>query len=660
MSKRRAQDNAVPGEGRNKLEIIALGAGNEVGRSCIVLKYQGKSIMFDCGIHPGYTGLNSLPYLDEVDLTQIDIALITHFHLDHCAAVPFLLRKTNFKGRTFMTHPTKAIYHSLLRDFAKQGKGGVDEQLYSEADLDASMERIEVIDFMQTVVVNGIMITPYRAGHVLGAAMFMVEVAGTRCLYTGDYSRSPDRHMPIADVPLVQPDVVIIESTYGVSRHLPREEREMHFLQRISNTVRRGGRVLLPVVALGRSQELLLLLDEHWESHPELHNVPIYQSSGMMRKALTVYETYVEMMNEDIKKVFQDRNPFNFRHVTHLSGTQHFDDVGPCVLMATPSGLQSGASRDIFEAWCEDERNAVIICDFAVQGTLAREILAGPTSILSKTGVKKPLKCSVDNISFSAHADFDQTSDFLDRTKPPHVVLVHGEVTEMGRLRTALEDRAKLSGIPRTVYMPRNLQLLQIEHKPLRTVRVVGKLAEKDPVQGGLLRGVLVAPLSSEGTGPAATTSTSTSEATAAFNLSTAKAELLHPDDLPAFSKLHKGVVTQRQALATGDKSFRELRLALEVMFEGVEGAGSLPVEGVASTSSRGSDYPMVSTTASGAAVAAAVTATDSVIVGETVTVSYYPASHLMDHPDHVIVEWQGGRVADAVADAVVAVLLQV
>ncbi|GFH21431.1 uncharacterized protein HaLaN_18738, partial [Haematococcus lacustris] len=138
----------------------------------------------------------------------------------------------------------------------------------------------------------------------------------------------------------------------------------------------------------GHGAELLLLLDEYWEAHPELAAVPIYQASGQMRKGMRVYETYVEMMNDDIKAVFQHHNPFAFRHVTHLKSAAHFDDVGPCVLMATPSGLQSGASRDAFEAWCEDKRNTVIICDFAVQGTLAREILGGPKDIVTRTGYR--------------------------------------------------------------------------------------------------------------------------------------------------------------------------------------------------------------------------------------------------------------------------------
>lgn len=151
------------------------------------------------------------------------------------------------------------------------------EGLYSERDLDAAMDRTEVIDFNQTVDLDGVRVTAYRAGHVLGAAMFMVEIGGMRLLYTGDYSRIPDRHMPAADLPEQRPHVVVVESTYGVSRHLPREEREQRFVQRIHTAVARGGRVLLPVVALGRAQELLLILEEYWERHPELHGVPIYQ-----------------------------------------------------------------------------------------------------------------------------------------------------------------------------------------------------------------------------------------------------------------------------------------------------------------------------------------------------------------------------------------------
>ncbi|GFR43562.1 hypothetical protein Agub_g4655 [Astrephomene gubernaculifera] len=602
----------------NHAHIIPLGAGSEVGRSCIIFKYQDKTVMFDCGIHPAFKGMDSLPLLDTIDIDTVDVALITHFHLDHCAAVPYLLRKTRFKGRIFMTHPTKAIYYSLLRDLAKGAKHSSDEALFNEDDLDASMERIEVVDFYQTIEVAGMQITPYRAGHVIGAAMFLVEVAGLRCLYTGDYSRLPDRHLPAADIPPVTPHIVIVESTYGTSRHLPRQQREQLLLDTIRTTLNRGGRVLMPVVALGRAQELLLLLDEFWEAHKgELGGIPIYQASSMMSKALGVYQTYVESLNDDIKRVFHDRNPFKFRHVQTLKSPAHFisDYSGPCVIMATPSGLQSGASRDFFEAWCEDARNTCIICDFAVQGTLAKEILGGPTSITTREGRRVPLRMSVHNISFSAHADFEQTSTFLDTVRPPHVVLVHGEYNEMRKLAKALKDGAKAAGVAREVYTPVLEQTVAIQHTPDRSVRLQGRLGEKPPREGAVVRGVLV-------------------RQAGGFSQ-----QLLHPDDLPAYTKLLKGRVTQRQALSVG-VPFSVIRLALEVMFEGVEGAGTLPVTSVAGAAGKGGEVL-------------------AVVVGDTVTVRYVPADDAAGVDSHVVLEWEGGRQGDMVADAVIAVVLQ-
>ena len=103
----------------SSLEIIPLGAGSEVGRSCILIKYKGKSILLDCGVHPGYTGLDSLPFFDRIDPKEIDILLISHFHLDHAAAVPYFLKNTSFKGKIFMTPPTKAIFQLLLSDFVR-------------------------------------------------------------------------------------------------------------------------------------------------------------------------------------------------------------------------------------------------------------------------------------------------------------------------------------------------------------------------------------------------------------------------------------------------------------------------------------------------------------------------------------------------------------
>ncbi|CAL8460817.1 g348 [Coccomyxa elongata] len=583
------------------VEIIPLGAGQEVGRSCVILKYMGKTVMFDCGVHPGFSGEQSLPYFDSIDLDTVDLMLVTHFHLDHCAAVPYVVGKTVFKGRIFMTHPTKAIFGMLLKDSVKVSRGSTDDGLYSEKDVEAALERTELLDFHQTIDVDGIKVTAWRAGHVLGAAMFMVEIAGMRALYTGDYSRLADRHMSAADLPAPPPHIVIVEATYGVSRHLPREGREQRFVNMIRSVVQRGGRCLLPVVALGRAQELMLILEDYWDRNADLRGVPIYQASGLARRALGVFQTYIAMMNEDIKAAFgQSANPFNFKYITELRTQGGLDDVGPCVVLATPSMLQSGLSRELFDAWCEDKRNGIIIADFAVQGTLAREILASPSHVLTKAGAKVPLRMSVEHISFSAHADFDQTSQFVELLNPPHVILVHGEAVEMGRLRKALEQQAVALGQRRLLYTPKICQPVHIRHRPQLRAKVVGSLADRKARPGKPLAGLLVQQGQS--------------------------CMLMAPEDLPTFTMLHPGRIIQRQVLSL-KQPWTELRLALEVLIDGVQGVG---------------DMGSVSGNASG----------ETLRVASTVTLTHRP-------PDSVVMEWQGDPVSDAIADTVVAVILQ-
>jgi len=119
-----------------------------------------------------------------------------------------------------------------------------------------------------------------------------------------------------------------------------RLERERRFSGVVSDVVKRGGRCLLPVFALGRAQELLLILDEYWESHPELSNVPIYYASALAKKCMAVYQTYVNMMNERIRQQMSVSNPFQFKHISNLKSIEQFQDSGPCVVMASPGMLQ--------------------------------------------------------------------------------------------------------------------------------------------------------------------------------------------------------------------------------------------------------------------------------------------------------------------------------
>lgn len=542
MSKRKAIEVSIP-EHQDKLTIMPLGAGNEVGRSCIMLSFKGKSIMLDCGIHPAYSGLAGLPYFDEIeDPSKIDLLLISHFHLDHAASLPYFLEKTTFKGRVFTTHPTKAIYKMLLTDYVKVSNIAIDDILYNEEDLNNSMEKIEQINYHQELEHHGIKFWCYNAGHVLGAAMFMIEIAGVRILYTGDFSRQEDRHLMAAEIPEISPDILIVESTYGVQIHEPREEREHRFTKLVHDIVKRRGRCLIPVFALGRAQELLLILDEYWEAHPELHHIPIYYASTLAKRCMTVYQTYVNMMNEKIRKAFTVANPFNFKHISNLKNMSQFDDIGPSVVMASPAMLQSGLSRELFELWCTSKSNGIILPGYVVEGTLAKHIMSEPAEVPTSSGISVPLHMSVHYISFSAHSDFKQTSEFIDKLQPPHVVLVHGDSNEMMRLKNALTVRYEGKSIE--VLTPRNCQTVEFTFKADRIAKAVGTLAANDPKDGTILSGILVEKDFDH--------------------------HIMTPSDLPVFTQLATSTISQRQSVPY-NQPLHVLKYNLSYFFDSVK-----------------------------------------------------------------------------------------
>lgn len=475
------------------LLIKPLGAGQEVGRSCIYLEYKEKKILLDCGIHPGLNGIDSLPFIDNINPSEIDLLLITHFHLDHCGALPWFLLKTGFKGKCFMTHATRAIYPIILNDYVKVTQHSTPLMLYNKCDIEESLNKIEVIDFHVEKELHGIRFSGYHAGHVLGAAMFFIEIDGLRVLYTGDFSREEDRHLMAAEIPVLQPDVLIMEATHGTQIHEDRGNRESRLNGLVHGILSRGGKCLIPVFAIGSVQELLLILDEYWSNHPELHEIPIYYASALAQNCMKVYETFISSMNERIKQQIAINNPFIFKHVSNLRGIDHFDDSQPCVVLATPGMLQQGLSRQLFEKWCTDSKNGIIVAGYCVEGTLAKDILSHPDTITTIAGQTLPLKMSVDYISFSAHTDYKQTSEFIRILKPPHIVLVHGEMSEMGKLKAAI-DR-EYEDDPTTdieVYNPKNAQGVELYFRGEKAAKVLGSLALELPTPGHRLEGVLV------------------------------------------------------------------------------------------------------------------------------------------------------------------------
>ncbi|CAD7951055.1 unnamed protein product [Amoebophrya sp. A120] len=461
------------------LEITPLGSGQEVGRSCVVMSFKGKSVMFDCGVHPGLSGMAQLPYFDKLqeEKKRIDLCLITHFHMDHSGAVPYFVNRTDFRGRVLMTHPTKSICKMLWQDHSKINKINNDDLIYTFKDIERTCQKIELIDLRQVIDIDGMRITCFSAGHVLGAAMFLVEIAGIRVLYTGDYSREEDRHLMPAEIPPMRIHVLIVESTYGTQSHEDRKIRETRFLAKVVSVVKNGGKVLLPSFALGRAQELLLMLEEHWQKSPELQHVPIYYNSPMALKCSRIFETFTHLARG---MESGGQNPWQLRFVKSI-GTENREKTievvntrSACVVLAAPGMLQNGFSRELFELWAGGRENAVIMTGYSVDGTIAKDLEKQPDQLNLPDGRIVHVRCTIDNISFSAHSDYTQTSAFIREIRTNHVILVHGEETNMTRMRNKLRTD---HGDSLKVYTPANTQSVAITFRPDLGVTIAGKLA---------------------------------------------------------------------------------------------------------------------------------------------------------------------------------------
>jgi len=622
----RAADAGASSLGVEFLELQPLGAGCEVGRSCHVLRFKGKTLMLDCGILPSFTGVEALPlYFSEgsaLHPSEVDVIFITHFHLDHCAALPhFTERMQGFRGRIFATHPTVAVMRMVLRDFVKVSAIAADSPnaLYSGADIDACLARIECVDLRQRVNVGGVNFQLLNAGHVLGAAMVMLEMAGVRVLYTGDYSCEEDRHLAAAECPRdLPPNVLIVEATYGMTVHEGREQRERRFCEAVEKVVRRGGRCLIPVFALGRAQELMLILEEYWRANASLQAIPIFHANKMAEKSLEVYRTYIGHMNARMQQQVGDHNPWNFQFVRETH-PKTFRDSGPCVMLASPGMLQSGFSRKLFDAWCEDARNGVVLAGYSVEGTLARALEQNPVEVESLQKRRLTRRIGIERVSFAAHADSLQTGNFIEQLRPDAIVLVHGERNEMRRLCDALARKYRAAAGFRGCYMPRNNEAVRFRFQEERVVRLVGGLADRPLRPGVRVQGILVH-----------------------HHFETL---LLQPAELARFTQLATHSLRQRLHVPYRS-SFAMLKAFVRAMYTDSE---EKPEEAGAAAPA---PTPAASASSSAPAPPAAARKRVLSVAGGLVTATHQP-------PDRVVLTWAASPVGDMIADSLVAVIAQ-
>lgn len=611
---------------------------------------------------------------------------MSSFHQDHSASLPYVLAKTNFAGRVYMTHPTKAIYKWTTQDAVRvhnthapssstSGTDGYVSQLYTEQDILSTLPMIQTISFHTTHSHNGIRFTPYPAGHVLGACMYLIEIAGLNILFTGDYSRETDRHLIPAAVPRnIKVDCLITESTFGISTRTPRQERENALIKSITAILNRGGRVLMPTTAVGNTQELMLIMEDYWQRHEEYRRFPMYYASGLARKVMIVYQTYVETMNETIRAKFQasaasasdsssSGGPWDFNYIRQLKSIDRFEDSGPSVVLASPGMLQNGPSRTLLEKWAPDAKNGVVITGYSVEGTMAKEIMKEPDQIQAVTGKRNagmqlgkrlgaladgerqmiPRRCTVQEFNFAVHVDGQENREFIEEVGAPVVILVHGEKHNMARLKSRLLGLGKMK-----VYSPANCEEVRIPFRQDKIARVVGRLAsEISPPT--LLPSPPASPEDEDEDMEEGETKKIKSEATQSQVISGVlvqndfKLSLMAPEDLKEYAGLTTTTIICRQRITLGAAGVDLIKWALEGTF------GTVSVVSPDKPETNGT------TKKEEAADEELPRHEDTIfdIMGGSVHITCRERGELE-------LEWEGNATNDSVADAVMAVLMTV
>lgn len=461
----------------SNIKVVPLGAGQDVGRSCILVSIGGKCVMLDCGMHMGYNDNRRFPdfsfITDSGRLTEhIDCVIISHFHLDHCGSLPYFSEMVGYDGPIYMTHPTKAICPILLEDYRRisvEKKG--DTNFFTSQMIKACMKKVITVNLHQTIQVDDeLQIKAYYAGHVLGAAMFLVTAGTQSFVYTGDYNMTPDRHLGAASIDKCRPDLLITESTYATTIRDSKRCRERDFLKKLLECVEKGGKVLIPVFALGRAQELCILLETLWDRMNL--KVPIYFTQGLAEKANHYYKLFISWTNQKIKSTFVERNMFEFKHIKAFDKSLT-SQPGPMVVFATPGMLHAGQSLNLFKSWAEEEKNMLIMPGYCVAGTVGHKVLSG----MKKIEVEKKVinvRLSVQYMSFSAHADAKGIMQLIRQAEPKNVMLVHGEAEKMEFLKQKI---VKEFGID--CFMPANGETVSITTQSDIPVKVSDRLLKR-------------------------------------------------------------------------------------------------------------------------------------------------------------------------------------
>jgi uncharacterized protein len=449
---------------KDEVTLYCLGGVKQVGRSCFIVVTRESKIMLDCGINPGETsGLNAYPRLDwfDFDLDDLDAVVISHAHIDHQGFLPTLF-KFGYKGPIYCTEPTLPLMNLLQMDSVKISKSNGTFLSYESRDVNEVIKHCITLPYGKpTDISPDITISLNNAGHIMGSATVHLNISGAHnILYSGDYKYAKTQLLDSALSVYPRVETLITESTYGNTTDIMPDQASVYrnFTESINKTLIEGGKVLIPVPAVGRAQEIMLIIDKEMrEGH--LIECPIY-IEGMISEASAIHMSYAHYLGYEVRKsVSQGINPFQSEYFTVINGhgkrEEVFDDENAAIIMATSGMLEGGPSVEYFKEIAPSPINKILFVSYQINGTLGRRVLDGTmneVSMLDKNGKLKvvPVRCHTQKMDgFSGHSDFNQIMSFVAKIRPKRVLVNHGDRSKSENVATAIYSRLKIrSGVP--------------------------------------------------------------------------------------------------------------------------------------------------------------------------------------------------------------------
>ena len=434
------------------MRLTFWGAAQTVTGSMHLLEVGGRRVLMDCGLFQGRRAdAERINREFPVDPSTIEAVLLSHEHIDHSGLLPGL-HPHGFRGRVYCTHATVDLCAAMLRDSAhiqekdaeflnrREKRGSADklEPLYARADADAILERFEGVDYGASFSpFEGLAVEYHDAGHMLGSASMTLTIQeGGRAKklgFTGDVGRA---NSPILRDPAPMPDCdwLICESTYGGRVHEASEEAKDHRARIVADTVKRGGKVIIPAFAVGRTQEIVHRLDQ-LTNEGKLPPIPIFVDSPLAIDVTEVYRAHPECYDESLREYMKhDPSPFGFARLTYVRAVEDSKRLNesrlPMVIIAASGMCEAGRILHHLRNNVADPRNTVLIVGYCAPHTLGRRIVEKQREVRI-FGEPHPLRAHVEVMNaLSAHADEPELVRFVGHLDPERlekVFLVHGD-----------------------------------------------------------------------------------------------------------------------------------------------------------------------------------------------------------------------------------------